>query len=301
MKKKRRAIDPSELSWTELAQHDPKLLREELETRLATPTNVNQLSREITRLLKGLGRRPGTPETVARHIATGLASRFNYVSPTLEQLIANRPTELAAALEASDWDEYSKVAERISSLPKPNKTRPKQLTEEERRRSRRARKNRYERRKRQRFRYGEMGLIEEQFAIRKRPFSLSDPSNRPPLTSPCLNVLLNRHPRTGPCLDVLLNFGYVPMSGEMYCLESLLGMDRHNFPKSLPYVRRGRRIFYDIRALITCIVALLEQGKWLPETDRRTRGLSGIIQRARDIGQPEVAAILEQIFRPYLT
>jgi hypothetical protein len=78
-------------------------------------------------------------------------------------------------------------------------------------------------------------------------------------------------------------------------------MDRHNFPKSLPPVRRDRRIFYDIHALIECIVALVEKGKWLPETDRRNLVLSGIIQRARDVGQPKLARILEQKFRPYLT
>jgi hypothetical protein len=287
MQKKRRAIDPNELSWTELAQHDPKLLKTKLETRLVEPADVNQLSREITRLLKGLGRRPGTYENVARHIATRLAPRFRHVSVTLERLIANRPVELAAVLQASDWDEYSKIAETISSLPKPKKTRAKQLTEEQRRRSLKASKNRYERRKRRQSLYGETGLIEEEFAIRKRPFLLSDP--------------LNRRPPTGPCLDVLLNLGDVPMSGETYCLESLLGMDRHNFPKSLPHVRRGRHIFYDIRALVKAIVALIEKGKWLPEPDRRNLVLKGIIQRARDIGQPKLATILEQIFSPYLT
>jgi hypothetical protein len=257
-----------------------------LEARLARPANVDQLSREITRLLKGLGSRPGTQETVARHIATQLASCFNHASPTLDRLIANRPAELAAALQASDWDEVSKLAERILSLPKPRKTRAKQLTEEQRRRRRRASKNRYERRKRQHLHYRETGLIEEEFAIRKRPFLLSDP--------------LSRRPPTGPCLDVLLNLGEVPMSGETYCLESLLGMDRHNFPKSLHPVRRDRHIFYDICALIKCIVALLEKGKWPSEPARRTLVLSGIIQRARDIGQPELATFLEQIFRPYL-
>jgi hypothetical protein len=133
-------------------------------------------------------------------------------------------------------------------------------------------------------RYRETGLIEEEFALRKNPFF--DP--------------LNRRQPTGPCLDVLLNLGEVPMSGETYCLESLLGMDRHNFPKSLPHVRRGRRIFYDLRALIKCIMALLEKGKWPLERARRNLVLSGIIQRVRDIGQPKLATILEQIFRPYI-
>ena len=300
MKKKRRAIDPNELSWTELAKHNPELLRERLEDRLAKPVDVNQLACEIRNVLKSLGTRPGRVETVAHHIATRLASRFSHVSPTLERLIANRPAELAAALAASDRHEYSKVAEMILSLPKPKTTRVRQLTGEQRRKGVRNSKNRYEKRRRQHLRYRETGLIEEQFAIRQRPFSSSDPSNRPPLTNPYLNVLLNGPRLSGSCLDVLLNFGYVPMSGEMYCLESLLGMDRHNFPKSLPYVRRGRRIFYKIPALIECILALVKKGKWLPETDQRIVVLRGIIQRARDIGQPEVAAILEQVFGPYL-
>src|SRR5262249_51204883 len=121
----------------------------------------------------------------------------------------------------------------------------------------------------------------------KAPFLLSDPWNP-------------RKP-SGPCLDALLNFGHVPMSGETYCLESLFGMDRHNFPKSLPYVRRGRRILYDIRALIECMVVLLEKGKWFQDINRRKLVLTGIIQRARDVGQnPELAAVLERMFRPYL-
>jgi len=298
MQKRLRAIEPNELSWTELARHDPALLRKRLEDRLAKPVDVNQLAREIRNVLKSLGPRPGSVETVAHHIATRLGSRFSHVSVTLERLIANRPAELAAALDASDRHESSKVAEMILSLPKPKKTRVRQLTEEQRRKGVRNSKNWYERRKRKGFRYGEMGLIEKQFAIRQRPFSSSD---RPPRTNPYLNVLLNGPRLTGSCLDVLLNFGYVPMSGETYCLESLLGMDRHNFPKPLPYVRRGRRIFYKIPALIECILSLVKKGKWLPETDRRIVVLRGIIQRARDIGQPEVAAILEQVFGPYLT
>jgi len=287
MQKRRRAINPNELSWIELAQHDPKLLTQKLEDRLAKPVDLDQLALEIRHVLRSLGTKPGSFETVAHDIATRLASRFSHVSPTLERLIANRPAELAAALDASDWDEYSKFAEAISRLPKPKKTRARQPTNEQRRKSRRANKNRYEKRKRKHCGYSETGLIEEEFAIRKRPFLLSDP--------------LNRRSPTGPCLDVLLNLGAVPMCGEPYCLESLLGIDRHNFPKSLPHVRRGRRIFYELSALIECIVTLVEKGKWLPETDRRNVVLSGIIRRAKDLGQPKAAAILAQNFRPYLT
>jgi hypothetical protein len=299
MQKKRRAIYPNELSLADLAKHDPELLTQKLKELLAKPANVYQLAREIRDTLKSLGTRPGSPETVAHHVATRLVSRFRHVSQPLEQLIANRPTELAAALDASDWDEYSKLAERISRLPKPKKTRARQLTGEQKRKARKNSKNRYERRTRQGFRYGGMGLIEEQFAIQP-PFWLCNPSDPVAPTTPSVNVLLNQPQPNRGCLDVLLNGGDVPMSGQTYCLESLLGVDRHNLPKSLPHVRRGRRISYGIRALIACIAALLEQAKWLPETDRRTLVLTGIIQRARDIGRPKVAAILEQKFRPYL-
>jgi hypothetical protein len=288
MQTKRRAIPFSELSWSEIAHNDPNLLRDKLKAQLGKPVSIDQLSSEITRILKTLGTMPGSYETVAHHIATGLAPGFSHVSKALERLIANRPAELAAALEASEFDEYRKFAGTVLNSPKPKKTRTREPTEEEKRRNRRASKNRYERRKRQHFGFCEAGLIEQEFAIRKGTFLLSDP--------------LNRQAPTGPCLDVLLNLGYVPMSGAAYCLESLLGMDRHNFPKSLPHVRRSRRIFYDICALVKCVMALVAKGKWLPDGDRRKLVLSGIIQRARDVGQPPaLATVLEQTFRPYLT
>jgi hypothetical protein len=188
MLKKRRAIDPNELSWTQLAKHDPELLRQKLEDRLAKPVDVDQLAREIRHILKSLGTRPGSVETVAHHIATRLGSRFSHLSVTLERLIANRPAELAEALDASDRDEYSKVAETISRLPKPKKTRARRLTEEQRRKGRRNSKNRYEKRKRQGLlRYHETGLIEQAFAIRKGAFLLSDALNRRPPTGPYLD------------------------------------------------------------------------------------------------------------------
>src|SRR5262249_5517395 len=88
MQKKRRAIDPNELSWTELAKHDLELLKQKLEDRLAKPVNLDQLAREIRRVLKSLGTRPGSVEMVAYHIDTRLCSRFNHVSVTLESPLA---------------------------------------------------------------------------------------------------------------------------------------------------------------------------------------------------------------------
>jgi hypothetical protein len=68
MQKKRKAIPINELTWSELAQNYPELLRPELEAGLIKRVSVDQLAREITQILKTLGKKPGTPETVARHI-----------------------------------------------------------------------------------------------------------------------------------------------------------------------------------------------------------------------------------------
>ena len=277
----------SEPKSNKLARNDAQVLKEKLEVRLAKPVTVEQLAGKIALVLKALGKKPHKRETVARGIASELAPQFRHPSNALERLIANRPAELAAALEASYIDDLRLFAETLSNSPKPKKTRAKQLTEEERRRNRKANKNRYERTKRQRFGRREVGLIEQEFAIGVRRFSLTDP--------------LNKAAPTGPCLDTLLNLGEVPMSGDLYSLKYLFEVDRHNLPKSLPHVRRGRHIFYDIRALVKCITALLESERWLPDPDRRKLVLSGIIQRAKDFGAgPKLATILEQIFRPYL-
>ena len=277
----------SEPESNQVTVNDTQFLRDRLKVRLVKPINVEQLANELAWILNDLGTTPGTPEMVARCIASKIAPRFRYPSKDLERLIANRPAELAAALEASFIDDLRMLAQTLSNSPKPKKTRAKPLTEEERRRNLKASKNRYERGKRQRCDRRKVGRIEQEFTIGVRAFPLTDP--------------LNKEAPTGPCLDTLLNLGEVPMSGSVDSLESLLGVDRHNLPKSLPPIRIGRRIFYEIGALVKCIMALLESGRWLPDPDRRKLVLRGIIQRARDFGYgPKLATVLEQIFHPYL-
>jgi hypothetical protein len=106
---------------------------------------------------------------------------------------------------------------------------------------------------------------------------------------------------TGPCLDTLLNSGEVPMSGEVYSLVDLFGMDRHNLPKSLPCTRRGRRKFYNFGAVIRCMDILLESKRWLLDPSVRNRVITGTVGRARDFGPgPDVAAALQKFFTPYL-
>ena len=235
--------------------NDTQLLRDKLKVRLAKPISIEQLSNELVGILKALGKKPGTAEVVARCVASKLAARFRHPSKDLERLIANRPAELAAVLEASFIDDLRLLAQTLSNSPKPKKTRAKPLTEEERRRNRKASKNRYERGKRQRCDRRKIGRIEKEFTVGVRAFPLTDP--------------LSKEAPTGPCLDTLSNFGEVPMSGSVDSLESLFGVDRHSLPKSLPRFRIGQRIFYEIGALVKCITTLLESGRWLPDPDRR--------------------------------
>jgi hypothetical protein len=275
-------IPINEFRWSELAQNYPELLRPQLEARLIKRVDVDQLASDITQILKPLGKKPGTPETVARRVATVLAPRFAHVSTDLDRLIANRPGELAAALDASDFEEYRKLAKIVSKFSIPKRTRSKQLTEEQKRKNVKASKNRYERRKRRRYNRLEVGLIEEEFGTHRFPSLFPDAAP------------------TGPCLDTLLNYGGVPMSGGADSLERLFGIDRHKLTKSLPRFRRGRRFFYDLRAVLECIHELLETGRWLVEVERRKLVLSGIVKRANDIGKPKVPTLLETFFRQYL-
>src|SRR5207248_8484696 len=115
-----------------------------------------------------------------------------------------------------------------------------------------------------------------------------------------------RSPPTGPCLDDLLKGGEVKMSAGLYCLESLFGVDRHQFPKTLPCSRRGRQVFYDLPAVINCMLSLLDGStpgrRWLPEVVLRKRVLTGIIQRVRDVcPDPKLADILNETLQPYLS
>src|SRR4051812_15244958 len=128
-----RAIPARRLSWKELALNYPEHLGSQLEARLIKRVSVDELAGDITQMLKSLGRKPGTPETVACHIANVLAARFRIVSSELDRLIANRPAEFAVALHASQMDEHRRLAELVSTFPEPKKIRAKQLTDEQKR------------------------------------------------------------------------------------------------------------------------------------------------------------------------
>jgi hypothetical protein len=91
------------------------------------------------------------------------------------------------------------------------------------------------------------------------------------------------------CLDDIFNGGRV----NMLRLQELFGMERHQFPKKLPSIRKGRETLYDYRAVVMIMDALLSgkirrkrkrsgrptQMPWLNGPSLRTRVLSGIKAR----------------------
>jgi hypothetical protein len=91
------------------------------------------------------------------------------------------------------------------------------------------------------------------------------------------------------CLDDIFNGGRV----NMLRLQELFGMERHQFPKKLPSIRKGRETLYDYRAVATIMDALLSgrvrkkrkrSGRpprmpWLNDPGLRTRVLNGIQAR----------------------
>ena len=153
-------------------------------------------------------------------------------------------------------------------------------------------KRRYDRRRM--YKATGVGLIEREFG--KRRFSL---------TSPLLASPLLAEPPSGRCLDSLLIGGEVKMFGDLYSMEDLFGFDRHKFPKSITYVRRGSRVFYNLCGLMQCMVAFLgekrPERRWLPEPVRRQRVLTGVIKHAQDIGSEEVGEFVRQTLQPYLS
>jgi hypothetical protein len=267
------------------------MVRGELRRRLAREIGTIEIAAEIYKVLKQIPK-GHTREQVAFTLAQRLNCKWPSLrSPDLWLLIDRRPTELAAILDACDWDIFFEIAKQFAKQARPKSTRRKPTTDAERNRNRKISKNYYEKSRRKRWRDGGVGIIQEQFGLESSAISLLNP--------------FDRSPPTGPCLDDLLKGGEVKMSGEMWSLETLFGVNRHRFPKSLPYVRRGRETYYDLRAFMKCLLSLLSckapHRAWLPDTDQRSRVLTGVIRRARDFGAgPELANILERMLRPYL-
>jgi hypothetical protein len=245
---------------------------------------------EITEQLpsKGLSRKQ-----IADKIAAHLSDHpiFSRQRSALERLIRNQPLELSAVLSQS----YLKdTADRVRSLRASESRRPRapQAESQEERIARiRQAKNRYERRRRSGSR-GRAGSIETEFSREGMSARRFDPASA-----------LIGHPvaPVKTCLDEVLKGGEVPMVAQpgSISLRSLLGIGRKLLPRNLPRRRAGRSTLYGSDALLCCMTALLDADRWLVERDRRRDVLSGVIQRAREIGTSEIAAAVITALSPY--
>jgi hypothetical protein len=269
-----------------------EMIQEELRQRLAREIGTIEIAAEIQKVFKEIPKGQ-TREQVALTLAQRLNCKWpSLTSPDLRLLIERRPTELAAVLDGCDWDVFLEIAKKFTKQPRPKSTRANGISEAERKRNLKTNKNYYEKSRRNKSSHGGVAILLEQFGLDSPAISLSNP--------------FNQSPPTGPCLDNLLNGGEVKMAGEVLCLQTLFGVNRHRLPKSLSCVRRGRETFYDLGAFMKCLISLLNckvpHLAWLPDADQRNRVLTGVIRRARDSSAgPELADILERLLRPYLT
>lgn len=272
-------VDPSE----ETSESD---LKEELRRRLLRRVGVRDLADEITDLLKAQGRKPGTREKVGAYLASELISKFATPNHDIEQLIEKRPRQLSAILDEILLEEIQQIIRANPPVLKAKTRRAKIATDEQRKKRTKAAKNRYERRRR--IQYIGRGLIEQQFG-EASPFSLTG--------------LLEQLPPSGPCLDDIFRGSRVKMCRDIYSLQSLFGLSRKKLAAT-PKIRRGRETFYDYRAVLHCMDALLKQSgeraAWLPDPERRRTVLTGILFRAKQEAQPKIADAFAKTLVPYL-
>lgn len=212
-------------------------IQQDLENRLAKDVSVPVLAAEITRLLKLLGKHPGTVERAAQYLAEKLAPRFAHKSEGLQTLIKNRWKELTDWADLAAWEEVK--AKALPIIEAQKKVRPKINTQRERLRRNKRAKNRYEHLERNYV--SKPGAIERDFSTRS---ALS---------------LLEVAPPIGPCLDGIFRGGSVKMSGIGDSLQWLFGLRRKRLSMARPALRRGREIFYNYRAVLACMDALLKQ------------------------------------------
>jgi len=224
----------------------------------------------------------------ATKIAERLRTHWCFVSiDAINRLIENQPRLLNDAVSASTRDEMERF---FKTLPDGWKSRPKRVkpaSDEERSQRTATSKRRYDRGRA--YEPKAIGLIESEFGELR--FSWTDP--------------FGEETPSGPCLDAVLTGGEVKMAGDVYCLQSLFGFDRHWFPKSLVRNRRGRWVFYHLDSIMQCMLFFLDEKRskrsWLQERSLRQRVLTGVIRRAEVVGSSEVAALVRQRLEPYVT
>jgi hypothetical protein len=266
-------------------EEDRLAIQQELEHRLGKNVSAGELADKIARLLKLLGRKAGTVESVARYLAKELAPWLTRKSYELQRLIKCQPEQLLTLADSALWDEVEQLG--IPALVAQKKIRKRITTEQERIRRTKAAKNRYER-----FRRSHVttpGSIELHFGEWPDSILLYPFEGLPP---------------SGPCLDDVFHGDHIQMCNGTYSLQSLFGLRRKKLSAAGHGNRRGRKIVYDYHAVLCCMVALLKQtgqaAPWLPDGTRRRIVLAGILLRARQEATPEISDAFAKELGPYL-
>jgi hypothetical protein len=261
-------------------------IKEELRRELLPAISLHELAAEITDVLTLLGRKPGTREEVGAALARKLISKFARPNRKIEQLIDRRPKQLSNLLNEILLEECQHFIQAHPEILLKTRSRAKVASEAERIRRMKASKNWYDRRRRRDLK---LGLIERDFG-ENSPLSLAG--------------LLQQLPPSGPCLDDIFHGGMVRMCNDTYSLQSLFGLSRRKLSVAAPGIRRGRELFYDYRAVLRCMEALLKNtGKdatWLPDSSRRQTVLTGVLFRAKREAEPKIADAFAKTLLPYL-
>jgi hypothetical protein len=262
-------------------------IKEELRRKLLPAISERELGAEITDVLNLLGRKPGTREEVGAALARKFIAKFARPNRKIEELIEYRPRQLHSLLHEIVWEQCQHfIRTHPEEIRSVKKSRAKVASEAERIHRRKASKNWYERRRRRPLK---PGLIEQQFG-ENSPLSLAG--------------LLQQLPPTGPCLDGIFHGGTVRMCDGTYSLQSLFGLTRKKLSAAAPAIRRGRKLFYDYRAVLRCMEGLLkhtgEDAAWLSDLSRRRTVLTGVLFRAKQEARPKIADAFTKTLLPYL-
>jgi hypothetical protein len=85
---------------------DPRLIIRELQIRFLPKIDVDTLARWISEYLKTVQRPLPGDDVFARRLAIFLHRNLATKASEIRRLIENRPLELAALVERSDWDKH---------------------------------------------------------------------------------------------------------------------------------------------------------------------------------------------------
>jgi hypothetical protein len=266
-----------------LKQKSVTRTKEQLWNDILPQADLGSIADDIAKVLnQSIGKSPRNV-TAANLVAANLKRKYLVSDAKLGmlcRLIDLYPEDLTAFLDQIDFKEFRRIAEYVSKLPIVKAGRAQPQNDAQRAENLKRAKNRYERRRR-RFR---AGSIEQEFG------------RRPSVLLPGMNLIAS-------CLDPLFRGGSIKMSGATDSLENLFGVDRHWFPKALPYERIGRSVFYNLAAVVACMTHLLDnldpRQPWLPNRHTRKQVLEGIIRRAGEFS-PDLSDLLAQRLQAYI-